>query len=85
MLGISRDDADTLRRFRDELGLPFDLVSDDNGAIIKAYGVAWPVIGLARRVTFVIGRDRRVTSVHSSEWAPASHAAHACQFLAGSG
>jgi len=85
VVGISRDDLETLRRFREELSLPFELKSDADGAITRAYGVAWPVIGLARRVTFVIGRDRRIKSVHSSEWAPASHAAHACDFLARSG
>jgi thioredoxin-dependent peroxiredoxin len=85
VVGISRDDPETLRRFREELALPFELTSDADGSITKAYGVAWPLVGLARRVTFVIGGDRRVKSVHSSEWAPVSHAAHACDFLAGRG
>jgi thioredoxin-dependent peroxiredoxin len=83
VVGIPRDDPDKSRRFKDELDLPFELVSDADGAITKAYGVSWPVIGMARRVTFVIGRDRRVQSVYSSEWAPASHATHACEVLTG--
>jgi peroxiredoxin Q/BCP len=86
VIGISRDDSATSRRFREQLQLPFDLVSDSEGTIAKAYGVLWPVIGLARRVSFVLEKGGRVKSVYSSEWAPESHAAHACEVLvAGTG
>jgi peroxiredoxin Q/BCP len=40
VLGISRDDAATLRRFRERDSLPYDLLSDPDHAVHDAYG-AW--------------------------------------------
>jgi peroxiredoxin len=38
-------------------------VSDTEGKLIALYDVKTPVVTFAKRTTFVIGRDRRVTSV----------------------
>jgi len=40
VLGISRDDPETLRRFRARDGLTYDLLSDPDHAVHEAYG-AW--------------------------------------------
>ncbi|WP_137845232.1 thioredoxin-dependent thiol peroxidase [Microbacterium sp. 2FI] len=40
VLGISRDDAATLRQFRERDSLPYDLLSDPDHAVHDAYG-AW--------------------------------------------
>lgn len=59
ILGISTDLPYALRRFREEHNLPFDLVSDNDGAIIEAYDVVdeWNHIalsGVAQRAVFVL-------------------------------
>lgn len=59
IFGISADLPYALRRFRNEHNLPFDLVSDNDGAISEHYGVlnSWQRIGLsriARRAVFVL-------------------------------
>ena len=50
MSGDSQEKNDT---FREKLDLPFPLVGDPEGTILRAYEVRWPLIGLAKRVTYV--------------------------------
>jgi peroxiredoxin Q/BCP len=56
-------------------------VGDPEGKILKAYKVRWPLLGLARRVTYVVGRNRRVLSVYHSERHPTAHVARACEIV----
>lgn len=66
VLGISRDEPEKLRRFRERDGLTYDLLSDPDHAMHEAYG-AWgektnygkTVVGVLRS-TFVIGPDGTV-------------------------
>jgi thioredoxin-dependent peroxiredoxin len=60
VVGISPQAPESHRRFRDEYGLPFLLLSDEKKDAIKAYGVDGPLGIGVRRATFLIGRDRRV-------------------------
>ena len=79
---MSRDPQETSDRFRESLGLPFALVGDPEEKIIRAYGVRWPIIGLIQRVTFVIGRNRKVRVAFHSELDMDAHSAQACRALA---
>jgi thioredoxin-dependent peroxiredoxin len=67
VVGVSADKPATSERFCREYDLPYAVVGDAAGAILRAYGVRWPVIGLARRVSYVIGRDRKVQLAYRSE------------------
>ena len=60
VVGISPQAPESHRRFRNEYGLPFLLLSDEKKDVIKAYGVDGPLGIGVRRATFLIGRDRRV-------------------------
>ncbi len=60
VVGISPQAPESHRRFRDEYGLPFLLLSDEKKVATKAYGVDGPLGIGVRRATFLIGRDRRV-------------------------
>jgi peroxiredoxin Q/BCP len=79
VIGVSKDTQETSDRFRAELGLPYPLVGDAKGQIIAAWGVKIPLLGVARRVTFVVGRDRRVESVYESQFDAMSHVDVACR------
>lgn len=57
ILGVSADDQARHRAFADKFQLPFRLLADPERTIIRAYGVAMPMVGLAKRVTFVIDRQ----------------------------
>ena|SRR5947207_1727986 len=79
VLGVSMDDLETQTRFAQSLNLPFPLLADHDGVAARAYGVANPA-GYANRVTFVIGKDGRVSKVFEGkdalDPAPALGACH---------
>lgn len=81
MIGVSGDTQHTQDRFARSLELPFPLVGDPDGAIRSAYGVKWPILGLARRVTFVVGKDRRIRGVTRAERDALAHVAEACALV----
>jgi peroxiredoxin len=63
IVGISADDVATQCRFADKIGTRFPLIADPDGTLTRAYGVKWSILGIARRVTFVIGPGRRVEAI----------------------
>jgi peroxiredoxin Q/BCP len=73
IIGISTQDNASHAAFADKYHLPFLLVPDDGGRIARAYRVPL-ILGLARRVTFVIGRDGNVAKVFPNV-TPTGHAA----------
>lgn len=66
VIGISSDDAESHTSFIAAYELPFTLVSDQDGAVRKAYGVKTLFGSVPGRVTFVIDRDGVVRHVFSS-------------------
>ena len=79
VLGVSMDTLETQTKFAESLTLPFPLLADPEGVAAKAYGVANPA-GYANRVTFVIGKDGKVSKVlegkEALDPAPALSACH---------
>ena len=62
VLGVSMDHADSHRAFAQKFNLGFPLLSDTDGAISRRWGVlGWR--GAPRRVTFLLGADRRISHV----------------------
>ena len=66
ILGVSRDEPEKLRRFRERDGLTYDLLSDPDHAVHDAYG-AWgekmnygKLVEGVIRSTFVIDEEGRV-------------------------
>jgi peroxiredoxin Q/BCP len=78
VIGVSRDPQDVVDRFRASLDLPYPLVGDPGGTICRAYKARWPLIGKAKRITYVIGRDRRIRTAYRDELRMSAHAARAC-------
>ena len=58
--GVSPQDIDSHKRFRDEYELPFTLLSDPEKTAIEMYDVDGPFGVGVRRVTFLIGQDRTI-------------------------
>jgi peroxiredoxin len=56
-------------------------VADPEGELLNAWGVRIPLIGLARRVTFVVGQDRRIRNRYESNLDAESHVVEACAFV----
>jgi len=77
IFGVSRDDAESHRAFREEYELPFVLVADTDGRVQQAYGVG-SFLGMASRVTFLVGPDGRIAHV----WPDVDPGVHAAEVLA---
>jgi len=67
ILGVSTDPLDAQCRFAEWAGVPFPLVADTTCSLSKLFGVCWPVIGVAKRVTFVADAAGVVRNVFRHE------------------
>ncbi|MEV7353020.1 MULTISPECIES: peroxiredoxin [Micromonospora] len=85
-VGISRDPVERQAEFSRRHGFDYPLLSDVDGAVADAFGVRrrLPLGPLStRRMTFVIGTDRRVLAVVRSELSMNEHADAALRALGG--
>lgn len=51
------------KEFAESLGLDYPLLSDPEAKVAESYGVRVPILGLAKRWTFYIGKDGRILFV----------------------
>ncbi len=63
ILGVSADDSQSHKAFAEKFHLPFSILADPDKHIIEAYGVKMPLLGFAKRVTFLIDRQGVVRKV----------------------
>jgi peroxiredoxin Q/BCP len=61
VFGISSDSVDSHRKFSQKLGLKFDLLSDTERKVIKAYGAQ--IGNRTRRITYIINKEGKVAFV----------------------
>jgi peroxiredoxin Q/BCP len=75
VLGCSIDGADKHRAFAQKYNLPFPLLIDPDNKIAKAYGAdnGIPILGLDRRITYVIDEDGHILKVYP-QVSPGTHA-----------
>jgi thioredoxin-dependent peroxiredoxin len=64
VFGVSMDDESSHQAFAAKFDLPFPLLADTDGAIAKAYDVEGG--GYAKRVTYVIGADGKISHVYTT-------------------
>jgi peroxiredoxin Q/BCP len=81
VIGISSDSAARHQSFSQEHGLPFLLVSDQDGAARRAFGVPKTMGFLPGRVTYVIDREGVVRHVFSSQFAAERHVQEALKMI----
>ncbi|MET7880211.1 peroxiredoxin [Micromonospora profundi] len=85
-VGISRDTVDKQAEFSARHGFDYPLLSDPDGVVTQRFGVRrrLPLGPLStKRMTFVIGTDRRVIDVIHSEVSMNDHADRALRALGG--
>ena len=85
-VGISRDPVARQAEFSQRYGLDFPLLSDADGVVARRLGVRRPLpLGplSTRRMTFVIGADRRIVEVITSGRDMNAHADRALEVLGG--
>ncbi len=64
VFGVSMDDESSHHAFTTKFNLPFPLLADTAGEITKAYDADGG--GYAKRVTYVIGADGKISHVYTS-------------------
>jgi peroxiredoxin Q/BCP len=57
VFGISTDDRETLKRFKDKVGAPYAFLSDPDGRVSRQYSGLIPVVKVANRANVVVGAD----------------------------
>lgn len=72
VVGVSTQDVESHRRFAERHRLPFRLLADPDKRIARAYGTLG-LLGLSRRVTYLIDPEGRVRDAYRSELQPTSH------------
>ncbi|MGK3203506.1 peroxiredoxin [Amycolatopsis pretoriensis] len=81
-IGISPDGVTKQRQFSEANGFDYPLLSDVEGEVAKQFGVWRKLLPLhAKRVTFVIGEDRKVLEKIKSELNFTVHADQALKVL----
>jgi peroxiredoxin Q/BCP len=63
VIGVSVDSVDSHSRFSQKHNLPFSILSDNNKEVARAYGVLGIGGFLARRVTFIIDKQGKITNI----------------------
>lgn len=80
IVGVSVDSIETQTKFKAKYNLPFDLLADEEGEIVSAYGVARSDSKRAQRVTFIISPEGKIARVINSV-KPAEHDAQVLSAL----
>jgi len=73
LVGVSTDDNDTQCEFAKSVGAVFPMIPDVDRAIARSYGVLWPIVGMARRVTYVVSTAREIVAKFHHEFAVDQH------------
>ncbi|MFS8070287.1 MAG: peroxiredoxin [Byssovorax sp.] len=81
VVGISTDDLTTQCNFARSIKTPFPMIGDKDSAISRAYDVLWPLIGVAKRVTYVINDQQMIEAVFRHEIDVKSHRDDVLRFV----
>ena len=73
ILGISRDDIATHEKFKKANRLPFDLLSDVNGKVCKAYDALIPLIKMPKRITYLLNEKHEIQTSFSEMFESKGH------------
>jgi peroxiredoxin Q/BCP len=65
-VGVSFDSPESHQKFQAKHKLNFTLLADQDGSIADAYSARMPGKNMARRVSFLIGKDGRILHVTDS-------------------
>ena len=73
VFGISRDSIKTHLRFKEQHKLPFELLSDPSGITCKKYQALVPVIGVPKRITYLIDPQGKIVASYQNMFGAANH------------
>lgn len=80
--GVSPQDADSHRRFREKYHLPYALLSDTDKSVIRMYDVDGPLGFGVRRATFLIDQSRTIRDAVLADFRIGAHDAFVSRAIA---
>jgi thioredoxin-dependent peroxiredoxin len=66
VIGVSFDSSESHRKFIEGQNLNFRLIADEDGKVADAFGARMPGKNMARRVSFLIGKDGKIKHITDS-------------------
>ena len=63
VIGVSVDSVESHSKFSEKYNLPFPILSDNSKEVARAYGVLGLGGFLAKRVTFIINKEGKITHI----------------------
>jgi peroxiredoxin Q/BCP len=81
VIGVSSDSSASHQQFAEHHRLPFRLISDEDGALRKAFGVPKTLGVLPGRVTYLIDKQGIVRHLFNSQLNAEKHVTEALQML----
>jgi peroxiredoxin len=81
VVGVSTDDTTTQCGFAERHNVQFPLIADDGGALARAFGVRRGLLGVAKRVTFVIDPEGTVVGRFHHELSAERHVRDVMELL----
>ncbi|MBB5254858.1 peroxiredoxin [Sulfurisphaera ohwakuensis] len=79
VIGISSDDVESHKKFKQKYNLPFILISDPDKKIRELYGAKGFI--LPARITFVIDKKGIIRHIYNSQLNPENHVKEALKTL----
>ena len=79
VIGVSSDDINSHKKFKEKYNLPFILVSDPDKKIRELYDAKGFI--LPSRITFVIDKNEIIRRIYNSQFNPANHVNEALKAL----
>ncbi len=73
IVGISPQSPRSHERFRGRFQLPFDLLSDETGEVIEAYGAKGPMGLIVRRLSYLVSTDGRIADAAKADLMLGAH------------
>ncbi|MGB0525702.1 MAG: peroxiredoxin [Flammeovirgaceae bacterium] len=73
IFGISRDSIESHHDFKKKHNLPFELLSDPSGAVCKKYKALIPVVGVPKRITYLLDASHKIIAVNESMFDALGH------------
>ncbi len=76
IIGVSLDNADSHKRFVEANRVPYPLIADTEKVLAKKYGAIGTLrglLGIAKRITFVIDKGGKIAGVYEGELHAETH------------
>ena len=73
VIGISRDSVKTHQKFIEANQLPFELLADEKGEVSKKYEALVPLLGVNRRITYLLDKDHKIVDSFENMFAAGKH------------